>query len=72
MRRKDVLKATSLPLPIVIKEVRKAVGDYIKIYVDFNNGYTATRAIMDVNKIYEHFILGVIPIENEMESTQLN
>ncbi len=44
----------------VIKAVRKAVGDDIKIYVDFNNGYTAARAIMVSKKIIEHFNVEVI------------
>lgn len=43
-----------------IKAVRKAVGDNIDIFVDFNNGYTAGKAIELGLKLYENFNIKVI------------
>ncbi|MFZ5972151.1 MAG: mandelate racemase/muconate lactonizing enzyme family protein [Bacteroidota bacterium] len=43
-----------------IKEIRKAVGDNIDIFVDFNNGYTAGKAIELGLRLYEHFNVRVI------------
>lgn len=43
-----------------IKEVRKAVGDSTDIFVDFNNGYTAGKAIELGLKLYENFNIKVI------------
>ena len=38
-----------------IKAIRKAVGDAVGLMVDFNNGYTAGKAIELGLKLYEHF-----------------
>jgi galactonate dehydratase len=43
-----------------IKAVRKAIGDEIELFVDFNNGYTAGKAIELGLKLYEHFNVKVI------------
>jgi galactonate dehydratase len=43
-----------------IKAVRKAVGDKIDIFVDFNNGYTAGKAIELGLKLYENFNIKVV------------
>jgi L-alanine-DL-glutamate epimerase-like enolase superfamily enzyme len=43
-----------------IKEVRKTVGDAIDIFVDFNNGYTAGKAIELGLRLYENFNVRVI------------
>lgn len=43
-----------------IKAVRKRVGDTIDIFVDFNNGYTAGKAIELGLKLYENFNIKVI------------
>lgn len=37
----------------VVEAVRKAVGDDIVLFVDFNNGYTPAEAIVQVNRMYE-------------------
>jgi L-alanine-DL-glutamate epimerase-like enolase superfamily enzyme len=43
-----------------IKAVRKAIGDDIELFVDFNNGYTAGKAIELGLKLYEHFNIKAI------------
>lgn len=43
-----------------IKEVRKAIGDSIELFVDFNNGYTPGKAIELGLKLYEHFNVAAI------------
>ncbi|MCU0383012.1 MAG: mandelate racemase/muconate lactonizing enzyme family protein [Cyclobacteriaceae bacterium] len=43
-----------------IKEIRKAVGENIDIFVDFNNGYTAGKAIELGLKLYEHCNIKVV------------
>jgi L-alanine-DL-glutamate epimerase-like enolase superfamily enzyme len=43
-----------------IKEIRKTVGDNIEIFVDFNNGYTAGKAIELGLRLYENFNVRVI------------
>ncbi len=43
-----------------IKAVRRAVGDEIELFVDFNNGYTAGKAIELGLKLYEHFNIKVV------------
>lgn len=43
-----------------IRAVRKAVGDPVDIFVDFNNGYTAKRAIELGLKLYENFNIKVV------------
>ncbi|NJK82712.1 MAG: mandelate racemase/muconate lactonizing enzyme family protein [Saprospiraceae bacterium] len=44
----------------IVKAVRKAVGDDIQLFVDFNNGYSSARATMMVNKLYEHFNISAV------------
>jgi len=50
-----------------VKEVRKAIGDSVDLFVDFNNGYTAGKAIELGMKLYEHFNVKVIeePVSNQ-------
>lgn len=43
-----------------VKAIRQAVGDGIELFVDFNNGYTAQRAIQEGLRLYEHFNVQVI------------
>lgn len=43
-----------------IKAVRRAIGDDIELFVDFNNGYTAGKAIELGLKLYEHFNIKAI------------
>lgn len=43
-----------------IKAIRKAVGDSIDLFVDFNNGYTAGKAIELGLRLYEHFHIKVV------------
>lgn len=43
-----------------IRAIRKAVGDNIDLFVDFNNGYTAGKAIELGLKLYEHFNIKVV------------
>jgi L-alanine-DL-glutamate epimerase-like enolase superfamily enzyme len=44
----------------VVRAVRKAVGDNVALFVDFNNGYTPAKAIALGNKLYEHFNIAVV------------
>lgn len=44
----------------IIKAVRQAVGDDIELFVDFNNGYTAAKAIALAKKLYEHFNIAAV------------
>lgn len=44
----------------VVKAVRKAVGDNVELFVDFNNGYTPARAIALGKKLYEHFNIAIV------------
>jgi L-alanine-DL-glutamate epimerase-like enolase superfamily enzyme len=44
----------------IIKAVRKAVGDGIEIFVDYNNGYTPAKAIVLTRKLIEHFNIASI------------
>lgn len=37
-----------------IQSLRKAIGDDITLFVDFNNGYRASKAITMANKLYEY------------------
>ncbi len=43
-----------------IRAIRKAVGDSIELFVDFNNGYTAGKAIELGLKLYENFNIKVV------------
>lgn len=42
------------PTFAVITAVRKAIGDDIELYVDFNNGYTPAKAITMSRRLIEH------------------
>lgn len=44
----------------VVKAVRKAVGDQIEIFVDYNNGYTPAKAIDLTKKLVEHCNIAAI------------
>lgn len=44
----------------VVKAVRKAVGDDIEIFVDYNNGYTPAKAIDLTKKLVEHCNIAAI------------
>lgn len=44
----------------IIKEIRKAIGDEIEIYVDYNNGYSSAKAIVLTKKLYEHFNISLV------------
>jgi L-alanine-DL-glutamate epimerase-like enolase superfamily enzyme len=43
-----------------VKEVRAAIGDDIELYVDFNNGYTPTKAVMVAQRIIDDFNVSII------------
>lgn len=43
-----------------IRAVRKAVGDTVDLFVDFNNGYTAGKAIELGLRLYEHCNIKVV------------
>jgi len=44
----------------VVRAVRKAVGDDMEIFVDFNNGYTPAKAIDLTKKLIEHCNIAAI------------
>ncbi|MDQ7817395.1 MAG: mandelate racemase/muconate lactonizing enzyme family protein [Melioribacteraceae bacterium] len=44
----------------VIKAIRKAVGDNIEIFVDYNNGYTPAKAIALTRKLVENLNIAAI------------
>ncbi len=44
----------------VVKAVRKAIGDDVTLFVDYNNGYTPARAISMTNKLIEHFDIAAV------------
>jgi galactonate dehydratase len=44
----------------IIKAVRKAIGDGIEIFVDYNNGFTPAKAITLTRKLVEHFNIASI------------
>lgn len=44
----------------VVKAVREAIGDDIRLMVDFNNGYTPAEAIVLGRKLYEHFNIAAL------------
>lgn len=44
----------------IVKEIRKAVGDDIELFVDYNNGYSSARAIALTQKLYEHFNIAAV------------
>ncbi len=44
----------------IVEAIRKAVGDDIEIFVDYNNGYTPAKAIAITRKLVEHFNIAAI------------
>ncbi|MEO1021688.1 MAG: mandelate racemase/muconate lactonizing enzyme family protein [Bacteroidota bacterium] len=44
----------------IVKEVRAAIGDSIKLFIDFNNGYTPAEATVMGRKLYEHFNIAAL------------
>lgn len=44
-----------------VQAIRKAIGDDIELYVDFNNGYSSAKAIMMGKKLYEK--LNIVALE---------
>lgn len=44
----------------IVKAIRKAVGDKIELFVDYNNGYSSAKAIVLTNKLYEHFNIAAV------------
>lgn len=44
----------------IIKAVRKAIGDDIELFVDFNNGYTPAKAITVARRLIEHFNIAAL------------
>ncbi|TRX48565.1 mandelate racemase/muconate lactonizing enzyme family protein [Fulvivirga sp. M361] len=44
-----------------VKEIRSAIGDNIKLFVDFNNGYTPAQAVIMGKKLHEK--LGIDALE---------
>jgi len=44
----------------IIAAIRKAVGDDIEIFVDYNNGFTPAKAISLTRKLVEHFNIAAI------------
>ncbi|MGD1890554.1 MAG: mandelate racemase/muconate lactonizing enzyme family protein [Cyclobacteriaceae bacterium] len=44
----------------IVREVRKAVGDDVELFVDFNNGYTPAKAIDMGLRLYEHFNIAAL------------
>jgi L-alanine-DL-glutamate epimerase-like enolase superfamily enzyme len=49
-----------------IAAIRKTIGDDIELFVDFNNGYTASKAIEEGLRLYERLNVKVIeePVSN--------
>ncbi|MBC6995213.1 mandelate racemase/muconate lactonizing enzyme family protein [Neolewinella lacunae] len=45
----------------IVREVRRAIGDDIELFVDFNNGYTPAKAIDMALRLYEAF--GIAAVE---------
>ena len=42
------------------KEIRAAIGDDIKLFIDFNNGYTPAQAVVMGKRLYEHFNIAAL------------
>ena len=43
-----------------VKEIRTAIGDEVKLFIDFNNGYTPAEAIVMGRRLYEHFNIAAL------------
>jgi L-alanine-DL-glutamate epimerase-like enolase superfamily enzyme len=48
------------PTEAYVKAVRQAIGDDATLFVDFNNGYTAGKAIALILKIYEKYNVQIV------------
>jgi L-alanine-DL-glutamate epimerase-like enolase superfamily enzyme len=48
------------PTEEYVKTLRQMVGDKITIFVDFNNGYTAGKAIPLIKKLYEKYNIALV------------
>ena len=44
----------------VVREIRKAIGEDIVLYIDFNNGYTPAEATLLGKRLYEHFNIAAL------------
>ncbi|MEL7002340.1 MAG: mandelate racemase/muconate lactonizing enzyme family protein [Bacteroidota bacterium] len=43
-----------------VKEIRAAIGDDIRLMIDFNNGYTPAEATVMGRRLYEHFNIAAL------------
>ena len=43
-----------------VREIRTAIGDEIRLFVDFNNGYTPAEATVMGKRLYEHFNIAAL------------
>ncbi|MEM1324912.1 MAG: mandelate racemase/muconate lactonizing enzyme family protein [Bacteroidota bacterium] len=43
-----------------VKAIRQAIGDDIKLFVDFNNGYTPAQATVMAKRLYENFNIAAL------------
>jgi L-alanine-DL-glutamate epimerase-like enolase superfamily enzyme len=57
--REENLNPDPDPTLAVVREVRRAIGDDIDLYVDPNNGYSAARAIMIGRRLQDDFAVKV-------------
>jgi L-alanine-DL-glutamate epimerase-like enolase superfamily enzyme len=57
--REENLNPDPDPTLAVVREVRRAIGDDIGLYVDPNNGYSAARAIMIGRRLQDDFAVKV-------------
>ncbi len=48
------------PTEAYVKAVRQAIGDEATLFVDFNNGYTAGKAVSLILKIYEKYNVQIV------------
>ena len=57
--RMDIRQYNVDPVPDptfpVVREIRAAIGDEVPLYVDANNGYSASRAVEVGKRLYEEF-----------------
>lgn len=43
-----------------VKAIREAIGDDIRLFIDFNNGYTPAEATVMAKRLYEHFNIAAL------------
>ncbi|MEM9983983.1 MAG: enolase C-terminal domain-like protein, partial [Bacteroidota bacterium] len=43
-----------------VKEIRAAIGDDIRLFIDFNNGYTPAQATVVARRLYEDFNIAAL------------